>query len=145
MLLSVIMLLSLVTVPALAAETAKPTSSKVYVNSISKSFDAYNIKEYNYFKLRDLAYVISGSTKQFEVKWDGAKNAINLVSKTAYTPEGTEMAKGNGKSKSASVSTAAVYVDGNKVSLSAYNIDGFNYFKLRDVMKLFDVSVEWSE
>ena len=117
MLLCLVMLLSFMAVPAAAAESAKPTSSKVYVNSINRSFEAYNIKDYNYFKLRDLAYVISGSAKQFEVKWDGSKNAINLVSGSAYTPEGTEMAKGNGKAKSAVLSTASIYVDGKQASL----------------------------
>lgn len=59
MLLCLVMLLSFMAVPAAAAESAKPTSSKVYVNSINRSFEAYNIKDYNYFKLRDLG-IVSG-------------------------------------------------------------------------------------
>ena len=42
-----------------------------------KAFDAYNIEGSNYFKLRDLAYVLNGTDKQFEVGWDAAANAIS--------------------------------------------------------------------
>lgn len=64
---------------------ATPTSSKVLVNGNEVAFDAYNINGNNYFKLRDVANVINGSEKQFEVTWDGSKNAINLISNKAYT------------------------------------------------------------
>ena len=38
-----------------AAVTAKPTTSKIYVNGEQKSCAAYYINGNNYFKLRDLA------------------------------------------------------------------------------------------
>lgn len=44
--------------------TATPTSSKVLVNSKVIAIDAYNIDGNNYFKLRDVAKVVSGSSKQ---------------------------------------------------------------------------------
>ena len=47
--------------------TAKPTASTVLVNGENVAFDAYNINDNNYFKLRDLAYILSGTEKQFEV------------------------------------------------------------------------------
>ncbi len=49
------------------------------------AFDAYNIDGNNYFKLRDLAKVLSGTEKQFDVTWDSTYKAINLVSGSAYT------------------------------------------------------------
>ena len=52
--------------------TAKPTASKVLVNGKEVAFDAYNISDNNYFKLRDIALQISGTEKQFEVQWDEA-------------------------------------------------------------------------
>lgn len=36
-----------------------------------------------------------------------------------------------------------LYKDGVKVSLTAYTINGNNYFKLRDVAQAFDIGVEW--
>jgi len=77
--------------------TATPTASTVLVNGKNVAFDAYNIGGNNYFKLRDLAYTLSGTEKQFEVEWDAANNAINLVTGKPYTVIGGEMAsKGAG-------------------------------------------------
>lgn len=79
--------------------TAKPTSGKVLVNGVDQNFEAYNIDGNNYFKLRDLAMVVSGTVKQFEVTWDGERNAINLISGKPYTVSGGEMSKGDGLEK----------------------------------------------
>lgn len=122
---------------------ATPTNAKVLVNGTATAFDAYNINGNNYFKLRDLAKVISGTNKQFEVSWDGGRNAINLVSGKAYTAVGGELAKGDGAEKTATLSNAAIYKDGTAVSLTAYNINGNNYFKLRDIAQAFNIGVIW--
>jgi hypothetical protein len=125
------------------AVNAVPTASNVLVNGNLTAFDAYNIAGANYFKLRDLAKVVSGSGKQFEVSWDGAKNAINLVSGKAYTAVGGELSKGDGVAKAATLSTSTIYKDGVVVSLTAYTINGNNYFKLRDVAQAFNIGVTW--
>ncbi|MGI6686222.1 MAG: stalk domain-containing protein [Bacillota bacterium] len=128
--------------PAPTAQAA-PTAAKVMVNGTATSFDAYNINNNNYFKLRDLAKVLSGSEKQFEVKWDVDKKAINLISNTAYTEIGGEMAAGDGKAKKASLNQAKIYKDGVEIPLTAYNINDNNYFKLRDIAKAFNIGVTW--
>lgn len=129
--------------PNVPTSNATPTASKVLVNGTSTAFDAYKIGDSNYFKLRDIANVVSGTDKNFEVDWDGDKNAINLLSDKAYTVVGGEMATGDGSAKNADLSTSSIYVDGEKVSLMAYTINGNNYFKLRDVCKVFDIGVTW--
>ncbi|MCL2158394.1 MAG: hypothetical protein FWH48_03195 [Oscillospiraceae bacterium] len=122
---------------------ATATSSKVLVDGEQKAFDAYNIGGNNYFKLRDLAYVLSGTKTQFEVGWDGAKNAITLTSGNKYTQVGGEMAtKGTG-SKNAIPTTSRIYLDGKEVQFTAYNIDGNNYFKLRDIGLALKFGVDW--
>lgn len=133
------------TAPQTAAQKAKaaPTDSKVLVDGAAVAFDAYNINGNNYFKLRDVAKVISGSEKQFAVTWDGSKNSINLISGDPYEAVGTELTKGDGKAKSASLNTSKIYKDGSEVALTAYTINGNNYFKLRDLGKSFDFNVGW--
>jgi len=126
-----------------AKATAAPTSSKVLVNGAATNFDAYNINGNNYFKLRDVAKVVSGSEKQFEVTWDASKNAINLVSGKPYTVVGGELSTGDGKAKSAVTSSSVIYKDGAEISLAAYNINGNNYFKLRDLGQAFNFGVSW--
>lgn len=43
----------------------------------------------------------------------------------------------------ATINQAPIYVDGTRVDLTAYNIGGYNYFKLRDIADLVDFGVEW--
>ena len=78
--------------PVLAAPlVAKQTTATVLVDGAVKEFTAYEIKGNNYFKLRDLAFVLSGSMKQFAVTWEADRQAINLSSGEEYTPIGGEM------------------------------------------------------
>lgn len=122
---------------------AQPTASKVLVNGTETSFEAYMIDGNNYFKLRDLAKVVSGTEKQFEVTWDGDKKAINLISNKAYTPVGGEMASGDGAEKTPVLNTSKIYKDGQEITLKAYTINENNFFKLRDIAKAFDIGITW--
>ena len=125
-----------------AGPSANPTNSKVLVNGKEVAFDAYTIDGSNYFKLRDLAFVLNSTEKQFEVGWDNASKTITLTSGSAYTANGSEMAKGSG-AQSASVSASKLLIDGKEVSLTAYTIGGNNYFKLRDIGQAFDFGIGW--
>jgi hypothetical protein len=124
-------------------QTATPTASLVTVNGEGKSFDAYNIGGNNYFKLRDLAYVLNGTEKQFEVGYDETTKAIALTGGKAYTPVGGEL-EGKGAGTKTPVPTASkITLDGRSVDFTAYNIGGNNYFKLRDIGEAFDFGVDW--
>lgn len=124
-----------------AFSTATPTASKVLVNEKAVSFDAYNINGNNYFKLRDIAKVVSGTDKQFAVGYDNATSAITLTSGMMYTDVGGELSKGDSKAKIASASGSQIYVNRKKAPLVVYMIGGNNYFKLRDVAKVFNIGV----
>lgn len=122
---------------------ATPTASTVQVNGKSVSFDAYTIGGSNYFKLRDLAYALSGTAARFDVAWDGTNNAISLTSGRDYTIIGGEMTGKGAGNKTPSPTSAKVYLDGKEVQFAAYTIDGNNYFKLRDIGKAIDFWVDW--
>ena len=123
--------------------TARQTSSAVLVNGANVSFDAYNINDNNYFKLRDLAYILSGTEAQFEVEWDAANNAIRLTSGRAYTAVGGEMTGKGAGEKTPVLTSSKILLDGAEISLTAYNIDGNNYFKLRDIGAALDFEIDW--
>lgn len=141
--------------PPAATATAVPTSSTVYVNGKAVKFESYTINGNNYFKLRDLAQVLRGTNKQFEVTWnpnvlgpgvDGFVDKggfINLISNTPYTTVGGELKAGDGKTKTCTLSKSIIAKDDVPITPTAYTINGNNYFKLRDIGQLFDFGVEW--
>ena len=126
-----------------SAQTVNPTSSTVIVNGTATAFEAYNIRGNNFFKLRDLAYALNGSSKQFAVGFDGAENAISLTSGEPYEAVGGEMAQGDGTAKIANPTSSRVFLDGQELNLTAYNIGGNNFFRLRDLMRELDIGVTW--
>ena len=125
-------------------QTAKATTSKVLVDGKEISFTAYEINDYNYFKLRDIAAAVNGSAKQFAVGWDAAANAISLTSSTAYTPAGGELEPpASMENATAKETNSAVSLDGTAQDFDAYEINDYNYFKLRDVCAALDIEVGW--
>ena len=124
--------------------TATPNSSKILVDGKEIQLEAFTINDLNYFKLRDLAFVLNGTDSQFEVEWDAAKQSIMLTTGESYTAIGGELSLSGGKGAAISQSTHKLYVDGNPAAPDAFNIDGYNYFKLRDLGELLNFSVDWN-
>ena len=123
--------------------SAAPTEFPVYVNGQLIQFDAYLINDNNYFKLRDLAFTFSSTEKQFEVQFSSVNNAILLTSGISYTAIGGEMAGKGAGVKSAVPTRQVILLNGVEVQFTAYNIDGYNYFKLRDIGETFNFGVDW--
>ena len=126
-----------------AGELAVPLTSTVLVNGEETKTEAYTINGSNYFKIRDLAYILSGTEKQFEVGWDDANNAVSLRSRTPYTVVGGELRGGSAGKKTAKLTAAKIYLDGQRITVTVYNIGGNNYIKLRDIGEAFDFGVDW--
>jgi hypothetical protein len=126
-----------------ASVASSATTAAVLVNGEALSFDAYNIGGNNYFKLRDLAYALNGSEKQFSVSYDGASQSIRLGSGQEYIPVGGEMGGAGAGDKTPSPTSQRIFKDGAEISPTAYNIGGNNYFKLRDIGEAFDFEVDW--
>ncbi|MCD8238392.1 MAG: leucine-rich repeat domain-containing protein, partial [Clostridiales bacterium] len=122
----------------IAETTAVLSSQPLSVNGSSVSVEAYNINGSNYFKLRDIAYIINGTEKQFGISYNNSTNSISLLSNTAYQATGSELQKTGVAEIYTSPSIAAITLDGSAVTAQAYNINGSNYFKLRDLASLLD-------
>lgn len=147
-LLIIVMAVTLLPVHAFASTAiqAIPTKSSFVLNGTKVSLEAYNINNNNYVKLRDVAKALNGGARQFEVIWDGAKQAIDIRSNHAYTPVGGEMALSDNPSvKKAVLSNSKVYIDGKEAHLTAYRINGNNYFKLRDIGEAIGFDVVYDE
>lgn len=106
---------------------------------------AYNIDDNNYFKLRDIAQILNGTIKTFDVKYDGATNSIDMLSFYDYTSVGGELTPGDDVTRTAFSLSAFLTLDGVPIKATCYNIDGNNYFKLRDITDVLDCRVDWEE
>lgn len=106
---------------------------------------AYNIDDNNYFKLRDIAQILNGTIKTFDIKYDASTNSIDMLSYFDYTSVGGELTAGDGETRTAFSSSAFLTLDGVPIKATCYNIDGNNYFKLRDITDVLDCRVDWEE
>jgi len=133
------------TKPPTSSISVKPTQSTVYVNGTATAFDAYNIGGNNYFKLRDLAFALNGTEKQFSVDYDEITRKITLTSGQPYEKVGGEMVPGSGTAKPATPTASKIYLDGKELNFTVYIIGGNNFFKLRDLMEVLDVFVGYDD
>ncbi len=122
--------------------TASPTTASLIVNSEYVTPVAYNINGSNYFKLRDLAYILDGTGSQFDVGWDSDQKLITINTGVNYNAVGGEMTS-SADSQNVSASNVEISVNGQSISLTAYNIGGNNYFMLRDLGEYLGFDVDW--
>lgn len=142
--LSLVLILILVcgmSVTAFAADMVSPLTIKIQVDGKASDLRAYSAsyENNNFVCLRDVAYALSGTDKQFDITFDKDKGAVNLVKGQAYTAVGGEGQTGNRQVQWASSATAKLYVDGQAVKYAAYSVDGNTYMKFSDLMQAFDI------
>lgn len=122
------------TLPQVASLRVNPSTHKVSVNGVPVTPQGYNINGNNYYKLRDIAYVLSGTACQFNVTWSQEKNRIQIAAGEPYEAVGGEMAQSVATQlQSCAPSTSAIYLNNAPVSLTGYSINGNNYYKVRDL------------
>ena len=145
-------------VPAQAAALPEETHSAIATNNtivVSNSADApdahivhpavYKIEGANYFKLRDLAILLNGSSRQFAVDYDDVSKSVSITSGAPYQAIGGELSGTAAERSSARISNNTVTIDGVPATLTVYKIDGANYFKLRDLGKALDFHVGYDD
>ncbi|MBR4424673.1 MAG: leucine-rich repeat protein, partial [Oscillospiraceae bacterium] len=114
------------------------------VNGVRKNVEKYNIDGYNYFKLRDIAYLLNGTPAQFSVEWDAEANAARVVSGQPYAANGSELVIGADRSATAVRSPQTIVINGEvRSDLAAFNLAGNNFFKLRDLGEALGFQVDY--
>ena len=107
-------------------------------------FSTYNINDYNYFKLRTLANYMNHTVKKFDVKYDEGKDAVFISTGKKYADyDALEIVKKIYGDKEAYETRQKIFIDGKEIKIAGYNIDGNNYFKLRDLGAALDFMVDY--
>lgn len=131
-----------------AAEEVEGIGSfqKLVLNGDETSVVGYNIDDYNYYRLRDLASLFKKKDFHFSLWGDMDKIVVNFdeaYDEEEFYPENIIPGQ---KEKALKKTMDLELIKDNIRStkkVNTYNINGYNYFKLRDLGKLFSLDVEY--
>ena len=145
-LLAAVFLALLLAAPAGAEEEscdAVLISSAVYVNDQRCAIPGYAIGGGDYFRLRDLAAALSGTSCRFDVAWNQAERLVEVSRGLPYSGE----ASGGALPEAAEAvpSQAGLLVDGRIMELASYNVQGSTYYPLGELGALLGFQVCWAE
>ncbi len=141
LLLALALILPLAAPARAAAPAVQPSPQSFLVDGSAVQAEIYNIDGINYFKLRDVAMLLKDTPARFSVDFDASSDTIRLERGKNYVPDGSELKPGTDKSAACVPSAQALVIDGAKVALTAYNLGGNNFFKLRDLGRALDFYV----
>ena len=114
------------------------------VNGKAVTPQAYNVDGYNYFKLRDVAYLLSDTTAPFNVTWTPSQSSvIHLISGQKYQKVGGELSASTLSSLKVSASTFKVLLNGSAVSFRGYLINDNNYYSIADIAESVGFEAGW--
>lgn len=129
-----------------------PTCQRVSVNGgETRTLFAYNSNGYNYIRIRDLAMLLSGTDKQFDVEYDADTFTVNVIPDKPYVSDGSEMFDVVNPVETAGQKTAgtsALLYDGQDISSGgSVFVNGWNCYLLRGLANsgVFGMSVDYDE
>lgn len=108
---------------------------------------SYNINGNNYFKLRRVLQMLSDTERKHSVFWDEISKTIKLIENESYKSAENEKEEKTIERENFKISksTAKVELNNKILNLKAYNINGNNFYKLRDLSRELKVEVDWDE
>jgi hypothetical protein len=124
---------------------ATKTNNPLFLNDKETAFPAVKIGGWNWLKLRDFAMLLNSTDKQFSISYDAATNIIDIRTGQAYQPLGDELKDTLADIETAMASPQRLRVDGEFIDVAAYNIKGYNYFRLRDLAIILDFAIIYDE
>ncbi|MBU5669213.1 FIVAR domain-containing protein [Peptoniphilus sp. MSJ-1] len=124
------------------AMDVQASNQKVTLNGKEVAIFGYNIKDENYFKLRDLAAVLKDTDAKFAV--DYKDNVVTLAKGGDYKVLDTDQKSVAEKAKGA-LTNDKVLVGEDVLKATAYKINDNNYYRLRDLGKALGFGVDYDE
>ena len=118
-----------------------PSDQEIHLNDREVEISGVKHNGFNYYRLRDLAYILKDTRAQFEVGYDKEKKMIVIETKTLYTGDKIDPAK---LGESLSVVDIPISIDKNLTHLEVVNVGGYNYFRLRDLGTLVGFEVNYN-
>lgn len=123
---------------------AHPNTALIQVDQQPVALSSYNINDHTYYRLRDLASAFRDTGSRFDVGWDNALASVTIETDTAYTST-TAATPAKNSLRTALHSSHKLYLKEKDVTPLTFNIDGSNYYKLRDLAPLLSFDVGYEE
>lgn len=136
-----ITLIANMTVIAFAA-WGLPVSADLLVDTKSVTLHGYNVEGYDYYPLKDIAYILRDSDKAFNIVEEDGK--ISLVKNQSYNKNHTLFKGGDVIDGSASYVTQNFYIDDVRYTYSVSKVDGQIFMRLADITQLFDMCMVYN-
>ena len=126
-------------VSAQAAEIPAVLSNQnIYLGSQEIDITAYSINDNNYVMLREI-----GKAVNFSVFYDASTDSIRITNTMEYVEPLNYTQPVIAEKANAIASSQKIYVDGQPVEMTAYNINDNNYIKLREIGQALNFSVTY--
>lgn len=121
-----------------------PVTSSILVDERSMQLGGFNINGNTYYKLRNIAYLLNGTDKQFDVVYDTEKSSIVMQLGRSYLGEKSGENVDNIRNMKIEEKQVSLYLQDEYHQFLGYMINGNTYVKIRDVAALLDMKIEWS-
>lgn len=123
----------------------KPSGKYVKLDGKDIIINAYLLKGANYVKLEDIAGLMKDTKAEFSIEKTAA--TTELIPGGTYEGAYTAPTEALAEDKGAKPSEHKVTVDGKALDTEGLNIDGADYFKIRDIGKAvgFGVAYDWTK
>ena len=123
------------------SQEAKIGYQQFKVNGGASNVVTYYIDGSNYYRIRDIAFALKDTNKKFDTEYNCSKNEITIIKGKNYTSENDFVIYDN--SIIAFDFNGSLSFDNKSYGLIAYNIKGYNYYKVEDIGRLLDFSVRY--
>jgi D-alanyl-D-alanine carboxypeptidase len=119
--------------------TAAPSGGK------TATLSTFGVQDTAYYRLRDIAVLLNGTALQFDIAWDASTGRIALLPGAVYTGDPALSSSESGKAVLVAAKRPGLQVGKSSDELSAYELsayalNGTNYFKLDDILTLLGLS-----
>lgn len=119
------------------SQNALSVKSETTINKVD-AVPAYMYNDSNYFMLRDIGKIVG-----YQVDWDKNTNKTILKKdKSVQKLDGLSAVK---QTENVNKGQQTIIIDENEYKdIECLNIDGYNYFKLRDLAEKMDFKCDWN-
>lgn len=97
---------------------------------------------FNFFRIRDVAEALKNTNAKFDISYDQKKRAVVIETGKDYKPVKIENPKITSKAVKDDV---VIEVDKSLTHLEVVNVEGYNYFRLRDLGVIVGFQVEYEK